>query len=419
LFRLEDKLAPRSDAAAPWARDLAGVGLLILMALVLVPALRTDSERYLVDVAGQLGSIYLLVSLGFLLALRCGAIDLSVWAASFLGGLVAARLINAGAPAAWALAAGTGAGMLLGAVNGLLVAYGRLPSVLVTLVTAGVTVSVLSAAFPGRLVSVPDGAFARWHITQSFDAGDLGEQDEGQPPVPVGRGGARQVVSLPLIVTRMLLVAGAYTVAMVVLLVVSRRTTWDRRASLLVALSASGTLSAAGGVFWLIDHGNTPVPTDFRIVDDLRIPAAAVFAGGLFLAGRGRGLLSAACLPAGVFLASIWRVRGWRVTLGGYDLDMLLLAGMVLVAHRAAGAVIASGGRDRCWTIPGAVLTALGVLVMVGSARAIDYHSRRPLLWTGLSIWAAGALVMLLWRTRARWGPLVARIVRPTGRDAG
>ena len=178
MFRLEDKLAPRSDAAAPWARDLAGVGLLILMALVLVPALRTDSERYLVDVAGQLGSIYLLVSLGFLLALRCGAIDLSVWAASFLGGLVAARLINGGAPTAWALAAGTGAGMLLGAINGLLVAYGRLPSVLVTLVTAGVTISVLSAAFPGRLVSVPDGAFARWHVTQSFDAGDLGEEDQ-------------------------------------------------------------------------------------------------------------------------------------------------------------------------------------------------------------------------------------------------
>jgi hypothetical protein len=256
-------------------------------------------------------------------------------------------------------------------------------------------------------------------VTQSFDAGDLGEEEQPQPPAPPGRGSPIQVVSLPLIVTRMLLVAGAYTVAMVVLLVVSRRTTWDRRASLLVALCASGTLSAAGGVFWLIDHGNTPVPTDFRIVDDLRIPAAAVFAGGLFMAGRGRGLLSAACLPAGVFLASIWRVRGWRVTLGGYDLDMLLLAGMVLVAHRAAGAVIASGGRDRCWTIPGAVLTALGVLVMVGSARAIHYHSRWPLLWAGLSIWAAGALVMLLWRTKGRWGPLVARIVRPTGRDAG
>ncbi|MHC4983703.1 MAG: ABC transporter permease subunit, partial [Planctomycetota bacterium] len=135
MVSLEEKLTP-PHVEQPWARDTLGLGLLIALAAVFYPFWQVSPWRYITDVAGQMASPHLLPALGFCLALRCGAIDLSVWASASLGGLVAGGLINAGAPPGLALAAACAAGLAPGAINAALVSFARLPSPIVTLAVA-------------------------------------------------------------------------------------------------------------------------------------------------------------------------------------------------------------------------------------------------------------------------------------------
>ena len=385
----EDRLAPRAGGPDDRSRDLVGMGLLAAVAVVLFPAWGADSDRYLTDVAGQMASIYLLLALGFLLALRCGAIDLSVWVVSALAGLVSAWLINRGVSAAWSLAAGAGAGLVVGAVNGALTVWARVPSVLATLLTAAAAMWALQSAFPGRAVTIPDRTFVRWHVVWPFD------RREGRNSPSADRNGPAEPPGMPLLMTRMVLVAGTYAAAMLALLAACRRDRWDRRRSLFAALCASGALAGAGGAFWLIDQGQTPVPT--RLVDDLRVPAAAVLAGGAMLTGKGRALLAGACLPAALLLATIWRVQVWNLSYQGYALQMLVLIGMTLLVQ-FAGSSATFARRRRAWAVAGAVLAAAGLLVVAQSAGASSWRTREVLRMTGSAISVAGAGVFLVWR---------------------
>ena len=98
MFSLEQKIRPPL-LEDPRPRDMFGLGLLVALAAILIPAWDISGQRYLNDVAGQMSSAYLLPALGFMLVLRCGAIDFSVWVSAAGGGLVAAVLIRAGVPA--------------------------------------------------------------------------------------------------------------------------------------------------------------------------------------------------------------------------------------------------------------------------------------------------------------------------------
>ena len=166
--------------ANPAARDAIGVGLIIALAMALLPARQADGSPYLSDVAGQMASYYLLPAMAFCLALRCGAIDLSVWANAALGGLTAAVLINHGWSVGWSFAAGAAAGLAVGLVNASLVALARLPSPIVTPLTAAATLWVMHTQFDQRAVPVPTDTFEPWLLTPE----------------------------MPLLVGRMLLVAG-------------------------------------------------------------------------------------------------------------------------------------------------------------------------------------------------------------------
>lgn len=137
MFSLEEKLAP-PHTDQPWNRDALGVGLLIALAVALQPRWRMggDWSRFITDVAGQMVSFYLLPAMGFCLALWRSAVDLSVWISASLGGVVAAGLINEGYSPGWAFVAGGIAGLLIGAINATLVAWARLPSLIVTLAVA-------------------------------------------------------------------------------------------------------------------------------------------------------------------------------------------------------------------------------------------------------------------------------------------
>ena len=324
MLWLEDTLRPKGTASR--RRDAWGLGLLAVVLVGLMwswrdnlgspaPAQSAETARqidarqiqYLVNVPGQMASVRLLLAMGFALALRCGAVDLSIWVTAGAGGVLAAALMNAGVGAAPAFAAACGAGLALGAFNGAMVGLLRLPSVLVT-PAAAAGVMLLVRRFAGAEgVAIPAGSFQALSIL----------------PYP------------PLLVGRMLIVAAIYSGVMVALVVldsaVGRGVRFGPRVQLLGALAASGALSALAGACWLIDRNQAPLPN--AIVGDLRAPAAAVLAGAAFFAGRSRTLLVAIALPPALLAATIWRQQAWLVPYLSSAWEMTPLIVATLVAH--------------------------------------------------------------------------------------
>jgi rhamnose transport system permease protein len=116
--------------------------------------------RYLLDASSLYAEAGLLV-LGMTLVIVAGQIDLSVASVMALVACVAAKLLAGGMPVPVAAGLGLGLGAALGAVNGVLVAYLRLPSFVVTLATmaicrgaAQVLMGAESQRLPAGLVGV-------------------------------------------------------------------------------------------------------------------------------------------------------------------------------------------------------------------------------------------------------------------------
>lgn len=112
----------------------AGVLLLLTLALGGVMNRSFWDVHYLLD-AGTLHCETALMALGMTLVIVCAQIDLSPAANLALVGCLVCRFSPPGQSAIVVLLLAVGLGAAFGAVNGLLVAYGRLPSFLVTLGT--------------------------------------------------------------------------------------------------------------------------------------------------------------------------------------------------------------------------------------------------------------------------------------------
>ena len=306
--------------------------LLVGLALLLLPAWRTFLGES-IGMGNLLAGAFLPAALGFLLALRCGVVDLSVWAVMGAGGLVAARAINAfaatGPAPGWALPAAIGAAMLLGAIVGGVnaVVVRRFPR-LGILVTAATGLATLGAArwiVSAPCLSIPDDAFDPW-------VSGLNDLLKGPP------GEDENPLDGPLLILRMLVVFAAWTCA---LLVLSARDSAERkkprpgarRWARPAALCASGALAALSGACWLIDEGIAPVPT--RLIDELTIPVAAILAGAVILRGEGRTKLAVICLPPAMLLANVWELMVWPTTFRGYSISLAILGALALLAQRS------------------------------------------------------------------------------------
>lgn len=451
MGRLEDNLMPR-ETASSWRRDVLIVATLVGLWCFLMPGAGV-MERLPADFSGQLASPFLLMTLGFLLALRRGAIDLSVWAGAALGGIVSAWLIlrlGSSAPdsprlVALCLLAGAGAGAALGAVNGLLVAYAGLPSLLVTLVTAAITVGALNYSVSGRSLHVKDNTFSQWYLSPDLDEQDLDDMSAG-----AGRKVSAADYARPLSATRVILVGSLFvftlvaiamagqiaeasriflTVALVfvgilaaeILGVYCGRTVkvlfwavggvvvgasamggagvsrWSSRAHLLTALIASGFFAGSAGALWLLDQGSTPVPSAWRVVDDLRVPAAAVMAGAWLLSGRRRTLLAVALLPAALLLTTNWQVRVWNLSHGGLCLQNLVLLALLLTIQVSFSAATESRRLPKlAWTAMLFAIFGLAAMTLGGQARSsILRESSR---YAGLVLGVVSAGMMVIWK---------------------
>ncbi len=141
------------------------------------------------DSMARVGSILLVVSVGQMFALVVGGFDLSVAATMGFASTVSALLMHGGAAPGPAIAAGVGCGVLIGAVNGVLIAYFRISPFVATLGMLTFLTGYANLLAGGQSVSGLDPVFTTY----------LGSGDWGF--LPAGLGVAIIVLALAWVIT--------------------------------------------------------------------------------------------------------------------------------------------------------------------------------------------------------------------------
>jgi ribose transport system permease protein len=126
----------KSAIHSPLALPLAG--LIVVSILMGFASDNFFSVSNILNVLRQV-SIVAVLAVGMTFVILTGGIDLSVGAVMALAGTMSAGLmVHFGVPGWLGLLAGIGIGIGLGLFNGLLVAWGRMPAIIVTLATMGI-----------------------------------------------------------------------------------------------------------------------------------------------------------------------------------------------------------------------------------------------------------------------------------------
>ncbi|NTF44122.1 ABC transporter permease [Rhizobium rhizogenes] len=134
----------KSAGAPLWKSALHSPLALPLAGLVVVSILMGFASDSFFSVSNILNvlrqvSVVAILAVGMTFVILTGGIDLSVGAVMALAGTMSAGLmVHFGLPGWVGLLAGVGIGLGLGLFNGLLVAFGRMPAIIVTLATMGI-----------------------------------------------------------------------------------------------------------------------------------------------------------------------------------------------------------------------------------------------------------------------------------------
>jgi ribose/xylose/arabinose/galactoside ABC-type transport system permease subunit len=145
-----------------WLPVLVVLGLAVFFALT-SPAF--VSLRNFTAIAGQ-ASTLLIACLGATFVIVMGSIDLSVGAIVLLTGAVSVLLLNALSIGAGAVLVGFLLGGVLGLVNGLVFAFGRIPSFVVTLGTLSIFSGIGLRLLDGRAIAYDSPTFEALAIGQ-------------------------------------------------------------------------------------------------------------------------------------------------------------------------------------------------------------------------------------------------------------
>lgn len=140
-----------------YSRELtvaAALGLLLLSLLIFAPNFY-DIQPLITRLTSQMPA--LVAAIGITLVIVTRQIDISVGAQFSLCAVVAGLTAAAGMPLWVAMLAAVSAGALMGAFNGVLVAYLGLPSIVVTLATMVTWQEALRLWQQGRLLNLPAG----------------------------------------------------------------------------------------------------------------------------------------------------------------------------------------------------------------------------------------------------------------------
>ncbi len=132
----------------------AALGLLMLALAVFAPHF-FQFQPFISRLTSQMPA--LVAAIGIALIIISRQIDISIGAQFSMCAVIAGVTAASGLPLGVAILAALGAGALMGALNGVLVAYLRLPSIVVTLATMAVWQEVLRLWQQGRLLALPAG----------------------------------------------------------------------------------------------------------------------------------------------------------------------------------------------------------------------------------------------------------------------
>lgn len=149
------------------ARDV--LPLVALIALIAYFSLRAEafwSPANFALISGQAG-ILLLASLGATLVVIAGSIDLSVGSIALLTGTVIAYLIREGVSnPALAIGISVGVGAVIGLLNGVVFAFGRVPSFIATLGTLSLFAGIALTILEGSTINFTDTAIRNLAVGQ-------------------------------------------------------------------------------------------------------------------------------------------------------------------------------------------------------------------------------------------------------------
>ncbi len=300
--------AARRAPFGPAAGALAALVVLVAANALFTPGFATAGNLW--NVLLQVAEV-LLVASGMTLVIATGGIDLSVGSVMALAGATAAVSLGRGTAAA--VAAALAAALLVGVVNGALVARARVQPIVVTLATliAGRGLAQV-VSNDGQLVTVADAGFL-----------SLGRAHLGPVPVQVlGALAAAAAVAFLLRATafgRYVLAAGGNAPAARLAGVPVSRT-------LVTVYAASALLAGAAGVIQAARLGASDAA---KIGLNVELDAiAAVVVGGTALQG-GRATLLGTVLGALVMQVI---ATSFNMLLLPYALSLVLKAAIILVA---------------------------------------------------------------------------------------
>ena len=128
---------------------------LLMLALAIYAPLFYDTQPFLSRLTSQMPP--LVAAIGIALVIISRQIDISIGSQFSMCAIIAGVTAASGLPLGVAMAAALGAGALMGALNGVLVAYLGLPSIVVTLATMVTWQEALRLWQQGRLFTLPAG----------------------------------------------------------------------------------------------------------------------------------------------------------------------------------------------------------------------------------------------------------------------
>lgn len=160
-----DDVGPTAEAGARTPRTPPGVlvrrAFPVLLLVVLCAGFGLMSDRFLTVgnalIVAQQSAVLLVAAVAMTFVIVSGSIDLSVGSIVALSALAAATL--SGSFGAWAILPAMAVGLLCGAVNGALFAWGRIPSFIVTLGTLVIFRGIVLLFTKGAPVSIADPGF--------------------------------------------------------------------------------------------------------------------------------------------------------------------------------------------------------------------------------------------------------------------
>ncbi|MBN1555933.1 MAG: hypothetical protein JXA11_14410 [Phycisphaerae bacterium] len=376
---------------------------LVFLLILLLPAWRGVFGESGLGTGALLAGATLPAALGFLLALRCGVVDLSVWAVTGAGGVLAAGVVNAFdvggmvpwfvLPAACGLAVVFGA--LIGGVNALLARRFRRWSFFATGLVGLAVLGGTRWICPLSRLVVSDSALDSW--VSGLTAVLVGWMGDGEIPLDG-----------PLVILRMLVVFVSWTCVLLVLMgydsAARRRPRLrEKRLARPVSLCASGALAGVAGVCRMIDLGQAPVPT--RWIDGLSIPVAAILAGAVLLRGTGRTMLAVILLPPALLLSDAWEMTVWPISVHGYSVSLAMLGALVLMGQLGFRAGYKHAERGRWFARIASLLSGMGV-ILLGLTAWFHPTVQRMLIVASLVAGGTGlALLILVMQLQRRRHP--------------